>query len=255
MELKQRMNSQQSAVHWGLRSFVLGLLLFTFSPVEAQQIYRWVDERGVIHYSHQPPLGKVPTSLDALPPAEPTQQHPTSEPAKFDSLAFNKGLLWEVHTFGRRAAAPSNYIFGTIHSEDPRVLQLPGQAQQALAQSKNFCMEFLPDMGNTAALTKSMVYTDGQNLQTVIGQSLFGQLIPLMSKRGIPAQAFMLFKPWAVYMTLSVPQPKTGMFLDLLLYEIAKRQGKSSAGSKQSKNRLRSSKRQRLTIRCCSFGS
>jgi uncharacterized protein YbaP (TraB family) len=230
MKLQQRTNSQQSAVHGRLCSFALGLLLFTFSQVEAQQIYRWVDEKGVIHYSHQPPLGKAPTSLDALPPAEPTQQSAASQPANLDSPLFSKGLLWQVQTFGQQATAPFSYIFGTIHSEDPRVLQLPSQIQHALAQSKNFCMEFLPDMGNTAILTKSMVYTDGQNLQAVIGQPLFEQLLPLMSKRGIPAQAFMLFKPWAVYITLSMPQPKTGMFLDLLLYETAKRQGKSVCG-------------------------
>jgi hypothetical protein len=91
-------------------------------------------------------------------------------------------------------------------------------------------MELLPDMSSAATLTQGMMSTNGQNLQTVIGQPLFDQLAPLMSKRGVLPQALMFFKPWAVYMTLSVPQAKTGRFLDLLLYETAKKQRKPLCG-------------------------
>jgi len=206
-------------------------LICTVSSARAQQIYRWVDEKGTVHYSHQPPLKKVPRSLDTLPFAESPQQTEASGPAKTNLLPFGKGLLWQIHTPPPQAdlVTPS-YIFGTIHSEDSRVLQLPLAVQEALAQSKNFCMELLPDMTSTATLTQSMMYTNGQNLQTVIGQPLFDQLAPLMGKRGVPSQALMFLKPWAVYMTLSMPQAKTGVFLDLLLYETAKKQGKPVCG-------------------------
>jgi uncharacterized protein YbaP (TraB family) len=75
-----------------------------------------------------------------------------------------------------------------------------------------------------------MLLTSGKTLQAVIGEQLFEQLTPLMVKRGIPAQAVPLFKPWAVYLTLSVPPQKTGRFLDLILYESAKQQNKPVCG-------------------------
>ena len=43
-------------------------------------------------------------------------------------------------------------------------------------------------------------------------------------------KALAMFKPWAVFLTLSVPPQKTGMFLDLVLYESAKHQNKPVCG-------------------------
>jgi uncharacterized protein YbaP (TraB family) len=91
-------------------------------------------------------------------------------------------------------------------------------------------MELVADETTATILAQRMVYTNGQTLQAVVGEQLFQQLRPLMGERGVPARALALLKPWAVYMTLSMPQKQTGVFLDLQLYETAKRQGKSICG-------------------------
>ncbi|MEM7612552.1 MAG: DUF4124 domain-containing protein [Pseudomonadota bacterium] len=63
------------AVNWlsryasGMR-FVLALIMFgvfAASSVDAQQIYRWVDENGVVHYSDQPREdGDEPASVETV---------------------------------------------------------------------------------------------------------------------------------------------------------------------------------------------
>jgi len=141
--------------------------------------------------------------------------------------AFTTGLLWKIEA----PQSPSNagaasYLFGTMHSDDPRIATVPAKVQQALTASESFCMEMVADMTAMMIMSTSMLFTNGKTLQTVIGEQLFAQLTPLMMKRGIPAQALSMFKPWAAYLTLSVPPQKTGMFLDLVLYENAKQQNK-----------------------------
>lgn len=145
--------------------------------------------------------------------------------------AFTKGLLWKIAAPGSpsNAGAPS-YLFGTMHSDDPRIATVPMKVHQALTASESFCMEMVADMTAMMTMSKSMLFTNGKTLQAVIGEQLFEQLTPLMMKRGIPAQALSMFKPWAVFLTLSVPPQKTGMFLDLVLYESAKQQNKPVCG-------------------------
>jgi uncharacterized protein YbaP (TraB family) len=158
----------------------------------------------------------------------------TAQPVVQDTQkggAFTKGLLWKIEAPGSSSngGAPS-YLFGTMHSDDPRIATVPVQVHQALATSESFCMEMLADMTAMMVMSKSMLFTNGETLQAVIGKQLFAQLTPLMRKRGIPAEALAMFKPWAVYLTLSVPPQKTGVFLDLVLYESAKQQNKPVCG-------------------------
>ncbi|MDH3971989.1 MAG: TraB/GumN family protein, partial [Gammaproteobacteria bacterium] len=49
----------------------------------------------------------------------------------------NHGLLWELSKPGIEPA----YLFGTIHSEDPEVLQLPQAVQQALDRCNTVVLE------------------------------------------------------------------------------------------------------------------
>jgi uncharacterized protein len=145
--------------------------------------------------------------------------------------AFTTGLLWEIEA---PASPPSNgksnYLFGTMHSDDPRIAVIPEKVRQALTASKSFCMEMVVDMTAMMTMSKSMLLADGDTLQAIVGEQLFAQLTPLMRERGIPAQAVARFKPWAAYLTLSVPPQKTGRFLDLVLYESAKQQNKPVCG-------------------------
>ena len=174
--------------------------------------------------------------------AQPVTQETTDSRAETTTQkgsAFTKGLLWKIEGLGSpsTAVAPS-YLFGTMHSDDPRIATVPAEVQQALTASESFCMEMVADMSAMVTMSKSMLFTNGKTLQTVIGEPLFEQLTPLMTKHGIPAQALAMFKPWAVYITLSVPPQKTGMFLDLMLYESAKQQNKPVCGLENAEEQV-----------------
>ena len=47
-----------------MRRFVLVLLAGLACLAQAEELYKWVDENGVVHYSMQPPEGKSATSIE-----------------------------------------------------------------------------------------------------------------------------------------------------------------------------------------------
>ena len=49
---------------------------------------------------------------------------------------FDKGLLWKIEPAG---AAPS-YLFGTMHTDDPRVVQLPALVEQAFDRASSITL-------------------------------------------------------------------------------------------------------------------
>jgi uncharacterized protein YbaP (TraB family) len=170
----------------------------------------------------------VPATAQSL--AQQTSE-PNAETATPQGGVFTKGLLWKIEAPESSSTADApDYLFGTMHSDDPQITTVLEKVQHALTASDSFCMEMVPDTAALMIMSKSMVFTNGKTLQAVIGDQLFKQLTPLMMKRGIPAQALAMFKPWAVFLTLSVPPQKTGMFLDLVLYEKAKQQHKMLCG-------------------------
>ena len=144
-------------------------------------------------------------------------------------MSFDSGLLWKISHPSAQDIAPS-YLFGTIHSEDPRVLQLPYKVQDAFDASQHFCMEVVFDVRTSLTLAQSMVYRDGQELKSVLGGMLFNKVAALMAGHGVPKPTLMQMKPWAVFATLSSPKKETGIFLDIALSEQAKQQGKPICG-------------------------
>jgi uncharacterized protein YbaP (TraB family) len=136
------------------------------------------------------------------------------------------GLLWEVSKAGVEAA----YLFGTIHTEDPGVLQLAQPVQQAFAVSQAVVLELLPDVDAMRYSSAAMLMTDGRSLSAIIGQPLFREVANAMQSRGITAAVLDRMQPWAVAVTLSMPAPETGQVLDAMLYQNALLQGKDVYG-------------------------
>lgn len=129
-----------------------------------------------------------------------------------------KGLLWQIDKLG---LIPS-YLFGTIHSEDHRVTQLPPIVRSRFEQADSVSFELLMDMSTIRKTAKGMFFIGEQSLDQVIGKDLFDQVVKAMRQYHIiPPMLLKKLKPWAVIATLSTPPPKTGQFLDLLLYKKA----------------------------------
>lgn len=126
-------------------------------------------------------------------------------------------LLFEISAEG----VPPCYLFGTIHSEDPRVLALSPATQDAFDRSPVFILETIPDSQAIARSLRIMAYDDGRDLAEVAGAPLFGRVIEAMAERGLTEAAIRNFKPWAAATLLSLPPAVTGEFLDIRLYQAA----------------------------------
>lgn len=134
-------------------------------------------------------------------------------PAPLCAQQLEPGLLWKIEDSEGRVS----HLFGTIHSEDARVLEFTPELKAAMSASQVFAMELVPDLPTLSRLTTMMHYQDGQTLQAVIGQELYSSIVSLLAQYGVPASMITTMKPWAVAMTISVPPPETGMFLDFSL--------------------------------------
>ena len=129
------------------------------------------------------------------------------------SAAGDKAVYWTIMDGERRAG----YLLGTIHSEDPRVLDFPLSFLEQLSSNQVFAMEMVPDLPTLKLLTEYMHYKDGAGLESRVGAERFAKVRNLLSRYQVPADWVVTMKVWAVVMTLSVPPPQTGFFMDLSL--------------------------------------
>ena len=136
------------------------------------------------------------------------------------------GLLWEISKPGIKPA----YLFGTIHSEDPEVLQLPQPVQQAIDRSHTVVLEMLLDTEAMMYSSTAMLMMDGRLLSDITGKALFRQAASAIRSRDIPEVVLERMKPWAAAVILSMPASETGLVLDMMLYQSALQQGKSVHG-------------------------
>ncbi|MDT8319832.1 MAG: TraB/GumN family protein [Xanthomonadales bacterium] len=122
-------------------------------------------------------------------------------------------LFWAL----QRKGEPVGYLLGTIHSEDPRVLDFPDEFMRQLSGSEVFAMEMVPDLPTLARLTEYMQYQDGTTLESRIGPERYARLGLALERYRIPQDWLTRMKVWAAMMTLSVPPPETGLFMDFSL--------------------------------------
>jgi len=139
---------------------------------------------------------------------------------------FDRGLLWKIDP----GNAPASYLFGTMHSDDPAVVQLPDPVRQAFDQAASVTLEVTLDAQGLMALTTSLLLTDGTTLESMIGSSLYRRTVDVMADQGIPEMMVASMKPWAVAVTLMTPPAKSGMVLDHVLYQDAISAGKKVDG-------------------------
>jgi uncharacterized protein YbaP (TraB family) len=125
----------------------------------------------------------------------------------------DSAIYWELSRDGKA----SGYLLGTIHSEDPRVLDFAEPFIEQLNANRVFAMEMVPDLPTLTRLTEYMHYQDGTLLAERIGAERFARVRSALSDYSLPPDWIAGMKVWAAMMTLSVPPPKTGLFLDFSL--------------------------------------
>lgn len=150
------------------------------------------------------------------------------------AFAESCGLLWRIQA---EEGVPS-HVFGTIHSEDPRVMDLPEPVTEAFGSSDVYAMEMIPDFQAMTELSRAMHFQDQRNLKVVLDEALYREAVDALSQRGIGKGLALKLKPWAVTVTLSFPQPETGQFLDIMLFNRALAEGKRVEGLEEVSEQL-----------------
>lgn len=133
--------------------------------------------------------------------------------ATVSCAAEDSAIFWEISRDGE----PAGYLLGTIHSEDPRVLDFSADLLSRLEDNRFFAMEMVPDLPTLSRLTDYMHYQDGTTLISRIGEERFALLQAALANYRLPADWVAHMKVWAAMMTLSVPPPETGFFMDFSL--------------------------------------
>ena len=152
----------------------------------------------------------------------------TADPAGADKRQdFSRGLLWKIESPG---VAPS-YLFGTYHSNDPRITTLPCPVQEAFNRTSSYTMEVITNGAGIVSMAEAMFLSDGKTLKDVLGESLYQETLRAVGT-GAPSRAGGIdnMKPWAVMMMLSAPRAGRGLFLDMALQYDATQRGKPTYG-------------------------
>ncbi|NNG01281.1 MAG: DUF4124 domain-containing protein [Desulfobacteraceae bacterium] len=218
---------------------IIGILLLVFLVVPTSgndvlaEIYRWRDQNGILHFSDTPPPdGLEDTDSGQAPPQSPSTSG-FSDAAQQET-AVSGGMLWKIGGLGVK----QSYLLGTIHSEDPRVLNLPDSVTEAFNSADAFVMELEMNSNAVMAMGAAMLITGDRDLESLIGASDFNKAVSAMADYGIPASILNRMKPWVVMSMLSMPKPKTGEFLDLMLANRAKSQGKAVHGLESAEEQM-----------------
>lgn len=149
-------------------------------------------------------------------------------------VRHGQGLLWRITP----SDGLSSFIYGTMHSDDPRVLDLPEPAQRALTSARTVVLEADLNPEAIDALMRTIWLPHGQTLTELLDQATLTRTLAALSDRGIPPVVALSVKPWVASVMLVRPQPATGEFLDLALAAQAKAQGKPVHGLETAEEQL-----------------
>ena len=138
------------------------------------------------------------------------------------ALLAAPGLCWRI----AGAAAEPSYILGTMHSEDPRIVNLPAGVERLFRAARSFTDEVDMNEASLLQVSQRMFYADDTTLSSRIDARLYKAAVALLADYGIPEMLARKMKPWAVATTLSMPRSGSGLFLDRVLFLRAQEAGK-----------------------------
>lgn len=126
-----------------------------------------------------------------------------TNPIASSNIEFKKGVLWKVET----PEGKTNYLFGTMHSQDYAVSKYPPQARLALAKSKVLLMETIPDENANQSFIDNMYFKNGEKLSEILETPFYEELKVRINGYGIEQEQVANLKPWAAFSLIGRPKP------------------------------------------------
>ena len=121
--------------------------------------------------------------------------------ASADAWPYGQGLLWRVERAGQ---APS-FVFGTLHSSDERVTDLPPPVLAAFHGASTLATEVVLDQSAMAALLQAMSLPKGRDLKQLLTPEIYSDLKLVAAHYQMQLALLSRLKPWAVMALFSLP--------------------------------------------------
>ena len=138
-----------------------------------------------------------------------------------------RGLLFRLDKPG---VAPS-FIFGTLHSDDPRVTALPGPMAEAFDQARTLALETYLSEVDIDAFFAAAQFGDGRRLSEFFDAPTVASIRSALGAASPPDEVLLRLKPWALLLKLGErPATAGGEMLDGRLLAEAKRRGMAIVG-------------------------
>ncbi|AXV17425.1 polysaccharide biosynthesis protein GumN [Neorhizobium sp. SOG26] len=158
--------------------------------------------------------------------------------AEGEAVPNGKGIFWKVEKPGLE---PS-YVLGTMHVADPRVLEMPAGARDALARAKTIVVESDEVLDESKAMAALLMkpeltmFTDGRSIETLVPPQDLQLLKDGLKAKGITLSAVSRMKPWMLMSMVAIPACELArkgggnLFLDKKIAKEAAAEGKQVKG-------------------------
>lgn len=158
--------------------------------------------------------------------------------AEGEAVPNGKGIFWKVEKPGLE---PS-YMLGTMHVADPRVLEMPPGAKEALARAQTIVVESDEVLDESKAMAALLMkpeltmFTDGRSIETLVPPQDLQLLKDGLKAKGITLSAVSRMKPWMLMSMVSIPACEVArkgggnLFLDKKIAKEAAAEGKQVKG-------------------------
>ncbi len=129
------------------------------------------------------------------------------------------GFLYRIE----RAGVPPSWLFGTLHSADPRVTAVAQSRPlaRALAAARTLAVEMQAGPGDDAQILEGAELADGRRLDALLDPPTMAAVEQALEGRVQPSVVARL-KPWAVLLKVAEAPGQAGPPLDALLRERAR---------------------------------
>jgi len=143
---------------------------------------------------------------------------------------FGYGLLWRLDKPG----VPSSWVYGTLHSSDPRVTALPPPVERAFADARSFAMEIYLSEVEERGFFEAMQFDDQRRLAPLLGDEEYARLREALGEHVPPEEVLARTKPWAALLriaaTRAASRAQDGPTLDRELFSAARQRGMTLVG-------------------------
>jgi uncharacterized protein YbaP (TraB family) len=120
---------------------------------------------------------------------------------------WSRGLLFRLE---RPGAAPS-YVFGTVHSADPRVLALAPPVREAFTSTRTLALENRLGEGDLDDVFAAAQFDDGRRLDAFFEPATIAAIRLELAGAVADEATVMRLKPWAIVLKLAErPAPHNG---------------------------------------------